>query len=173
METSLSTKNSRFSNIFSWISTSPSAWVASASAMLVRSAGNAGHGPSSIFETASPSSSRSRSFWSGGHDHVVAVELDPAAQPLEAEARHAQVVGHHVLDAQLAAGAGGQRDEAADLDVVGADRVVGAAELLLAVHDQHVGADALDARAHLQQQAREVLHVRLGGRVVDHGGARA
>ena len=61
----------------------------------------------------------------------------------------------------------------ADLDVVGADRVVGAAELVLAVDDQHVRADALDARAHLQQHAREVLHVRLGGGVVDHGRARA
>ena len=42
-------KNSRFSNIFSWMITEPSAWVASASAMLVRSAGNAGQGPSSTF----------------------------------------------------------------------------------------------------------------------------
>ena len=62
----------------------PSAWVARASAMLVRSAGKAGHGPSSILEIASPSSSLTRSAWSGGHDHVVAVELDLAAQPLEA-----------------------------------------------------------------------------------------
>ena len=67
---------------------------------------------------------------------------------------------------------GGQGDEAADLDVVGADRVVGAAELLLPVHDHHVRADPLDARAHLQQQAREVLHVRLGRGVVDHRRAR-
>ena len=81
--------------------------------------------------------------------------------------------GTQSLDAQLAAGAGRQRDEAADLDVVGADRVVGAAELLLAVDDQQVRADALDARAHLHQQAREVLDVRLGGGVVDHGRARA
>ncbi len=93
METSLSTKNRRFSNIFSWIRTMPSAWVAIASAMLVRSAGKAGQGPSSIFETASPSSSRMRSCWPAGHDHVVAVELDPAAEPLEGEPRHAQVVG--------------------------------------------------------------------------------
>ena len=44
--TSLSQKYRRFSNIHSWIRTLPSAWVASASAMLVRSAGNAGQGPS-------------------------------------------------------------------------------------------------------------------------------
>ena len=66
METSLSTKNKRFSNIFSKISTSPSDWVASASAMLVRSAGNAGHGPSSIFAIASPSSFFTRSRWPDG-----------------------------------------------------------------------------------------------------------
>ena len=60
IEVSLSTKNSRFSNIFSKISTVPSACVATASAMLVRSAGNAGHGPSSIFGIASPTSSLAR-----------------------------------------------------------------------------------------------------------------
>ena len=48
IEISLSTKNSRFSNIFSKIRTEPSDWVASATAIDVRSAGNAGHGPSSI-----------------------------------------------------------------------------------------------------------------------------
>ena len=168
METSLSTKNKRFSNIFSWIRTRPSAWVAMASAMLVRSAGNAGQGPSSIFEIGVALVRLHAQVLAGRHDHVVAVELDPAAEPLEGEPGHAQVVGDAVPDAQLAAGAGGERDEAADLDVVGADRVVGAAELLLAVDDQQVRADALDARAHLHQQAREVLHVRLGGGVVDH-----
>ncbi len=89
-----------------------------------------------------------------------------------AEAGHAQVVGHAVADAQLAAGAGRQRDEAADLDVVRAEHVVGAAQLLLPVHDHQVGADALDARAHLHQEAGEVLHVGLAGGVVDHGRAR-
>ena len=109
----------------------PSAWVATASAMLVRSAGNAGQGPSSIFGIASPSSSLDAQALLGRHDHVVAVVLDPAAEPLEHQPGHAQVVGHACPDAQLAAGDGGQRDEAADLDVVGADRVVGAAEPLL------------------------------------------
>ena len=47
MRISLSTKNSRFSNIFSKISTEPSDCVARATAIDVRSAGNAGHGPSS------------------------------------------------------------------------------------------------------------------------------
>ena len=139
--------------------------------MLVRSAGKAGQGPSSIFETASPSSDLIRSCWPGRDEHVAAVVLDPAAEPLEGELRHAQVVGHAVADAELAAGAGGQRDERADLDVVRPDRVVGAAELLLTVDDHQVRADALDARAHLHQQAGEVLYVRLGSGVVDHGRA--
>ena len=105
-------------------------------------------------------------------DDVVAVELHPAAQALEHEARHAQVLGHRVAHAELAAGDRGERHEARDLYVVGADAVVRAAELLAPVDDQDVRADALHARAHLQQQAREVLDVRLGGGVVDHGGAR-
>ena len=50
IEISLSTKNRRFSNIFSKISTEPSDWVASATAIDVRSAGNAGHGPSSTLD---------------------------------------------------------------------------------------------------------------------------
>ena len=37
-----------------------------ATAMLVRSAGNAGQGPSSIFEMASPSSDFTRSRWPAG-----------------------------------------------------------------------------------------------------------
>ena len=82
MATSLSTKNKRFSNIFSKISTRPSDWVASASAMLVRSAGNAGQGPSSILETSRPRRPHPQPL-AGGHDHVVAVELDPAAEPVE------------------------------------------------------------------------------------------
>ena len=56
--TSLSTKNSRFSNIFSKIRTVPRACVATASAIDVRSAGNPGQGPSSIFGIWAPRSSR-------------------------------------------------------------------------------------------------------------------
>ena len=40
-----------------------------------------------------------------------------------------------------------------------------------AVHVHDVRADALDRRAHLVEHAREVLHVRLGGGVADHGRA--
>ncbi len=58
IETSLSTKKRRFSNIFSKTSTVPQACVATATAIEVRSAGKAGQGPSSIFGIWSP-----RSFW--------------------------------------------------------------------------------------------------------------
>ena len=44
MPISLSTKNSRDSNIFSWISTMPSHCVAVTIAIDIVSAGNAGHG---------------------------------------------------------------------------------------------------------------------------------
>ena len=50
IETSLSMKTRRFSNIFSKIRTEPSDCVASATAIEVRSAGNAGHGPSSTLD---------------------------------------------------------------------------------------------------------------------------
>jgi hypothetical protein len=49
IDTSLSVKNSRFSNIFSKRSTVPRAWVATVNATEVQSDGNAGQGPSSIF----------------------------------------------------------------------------------------------------------------------------
>ena len=49
--TSLSVKNMRDSNIFSCTSTVPSHCVATTTAIDVRSAGNAGHGPSSNLGT--------------------------------------------------------------------------------------------------------------------------
>ena len=57
IDTSLSVKNRRFSNIFSNISTVPNACVASVAAIDVGPDGNAGHGPSSILGTAPPRSS--------------------------------------------------------------------------------------------------------------------
>ena len=50
MFTSLSVNTRRFSNIFSKIRTEPSDCVASATAIEVRSAGNAGQGPSSTLD---------------------------------------------------------------------------------------------------------------------------
>ena len=69
------------------------------------------------------------------------------------------------------AGDAGERHEAADLDVVGRDVVLAAVQALGAVDGDQVRADALDVGAHLHEHAREVLHVRLAGRVADDGGA--
>jgi hypothetical protein len=63
---SLSVKINRFSNIHSWMSTEPSDWVARARAMLVRSAGKAGHGPSCTLHSYSPTSFVTTSFWPPG-----------------------------------------------------------------------------------------------------------
>src|SRR5881397_3833779 len=97
MPISLSTKKSRDSNSFSNTSNRPSHWVATTMAMDMRSAGNAGHGPSSSFGT-----------W-------------PHAQALEREQGRPQVVAAHAVDRNRAAGHGSQSDERADLDVIGAD----------------------------------------------------
>ena len=170
---SLSVKIRRFSNIHSWTRIEPSAWVASATAIEVRSAGNAGHGPSWILLLYSPTSACDDELLSAGDDHVVAVELGAQPDAFEHEADHAQVAGHGVLDAQLAAGHARERHEAADLDVVGRDVVLAAVQALGAVDGHQVRADALDVGAHLHEHAREVLDVGLAGGVADHGRARA
>src|SRR3954468_9328069 len=55
--------------------------------------------------------------------------------------------------------------------MVGLDRIAGAAERRRPVHDDGVGADALDLGAERDQEMREVLHVRLGGGVAQICGA--
>ena len=72
---------------------------------------------------------------------------------------------------QLSSGHARERDEAADLDVVGRDLVLAAVQPLGAVDRQQVRADALDVGAHRHEHPREVLHVGLAGRVADHGRA--
>ena len=56
----------RFSNIHSWMRIEPAHWVASATAIDVRSAGNAGHGPSWTLDLYSPRSRETTSVWSPG-----------------------------------------------------------------------------------------------------------
>src|SRR5438874_3921057 len=64
MPISLSTKNSRDSNSFSNTSSRPSHCEATTIAIDIRSAGNAGQGPSSSFGTCPPRSGRMRRSWS-------------------------------------------------------------------------------------------------------------
>ncbi len=82
-------------------------------------------------------------------------------EALEHQPDHAQVARHRVLDPQLAASHPGQRDEAADLDVVGRDIVFAAVQAPGAVDGDQVRADPLDVGAHLHEHARQVLDVRL------------
>ena len=80
--------------------------------------------------------------------------------------------GLHVVDRDVAARHGRQPDEAADLDVLRADPPLAAEEALDAVDAQDVRLDALDLRAERDEEAAEVLDVRLAGGVADHGLAR-
>ena len=163
----------RFSNIHSWMSAEPAHCVASATAIEVRSAGNAGQGPSWTLILCSPTSRAMTRSWPPGTMTSLPSSSRAQAEAVEDEADHAQVAGDRVADAQLAAGDARERHERADLDVVGADRVIAAVQLGGAVDGQHVGADALDVGAHLHEHAREVLDVRLAGGVADDRRARA
>ncbi len=62
-------------------------------------------------------------------------------------------------------------DQRADLDMVRADPVGRTLQRQAAVNDHGVGADALDARAHGDQEMREILYMRLGGAVAQDGEA--
>ena len=66
ISTSLSVKIMRFSNIHSWMSAEPAHCVASATAIEVRSAGNAGQGPSWTLILCSPTSREMTRSWSPG-----------------------------------------------------------------------------------------------------------
>ena len=70
--------------------------------------------------------------------------LHDDAEPREAHQRRAQVLDAGVRDADLGARHRRQPDERADLDVIGADACVRAAERAPAVDGEHVGADAVD-----------------------------
>ena len=71
---------------------------------------------------------------------------------LELEQHDLEVLRPAALDPQLPA-RGGDRDRVrARLEVIGHDRVLGAAELCDAVDDQELGADAFDPCAHLGQE---------------------
>jgi len=106
-----------------------------------------------------------------GDHEVLPVEVRLDAEPLEAEQRGAQVGGAHALDAQLRVGDRRQADERAHLDVVRADRELGAPQRAAALDRERVGPDAADLGAHGDQEPREVLHVRLRGGVAQHRGA--
>ena len=71
---------------------------------------------------------------------------------LELEEEQLEVLRAAALDAQIPTGSRGSDRIRTRLQVIGHDRVLGAAELLSPIDDQALGADALDVCAHLDQQ---------------------
>ena len=112
MVISLSTKNRRFSNIFSKMRIVPRACVATTTAIDVRSAGNAGQGPSSIFGIWPPRSSCDHELLAGGTCTVV--PSISTRTPSRSKTRQDRAAGRRlgVLDRDLAAGDRGEADEA-------------------------------------------------------------
>src|SRR5581483_6701539 len=82
-----------------------------------------------------------------------------------------EVVGHRLLDLDVAAGDGGGEGEGARLDPVGDDAVLRAAQLAHAIDLHAVRAGAGDARAHRVEHGGEVLDLRLAGGVDDRRAA--
>ena len=113
----------------------------------------------------------------GRHAHGVVPHLQLDPELAEGRDDRDQVVRLDVLDRDLAARHRGERGEARDLDVLGADPVRAAAERGHADDLEDVRADAVDLRAQRDEEAAEVLDVRLAGGVADdrlalgeHGG---
>ena len=167
IETSLSTKNSRLSNIFSKTSTVPVACVAATTAIEVRSAGNAGQMPLSSFGICPPRSSTTASFWPGRTRSVDAPDLELDSELPERRDDRDQVVGLDVLDREIASRDRGEHGEARDLDVLGPDAIRAAAEPVDALDPENVRADSLDLGAEADEEAAEVLDMGLAGSVAD------
>ena len=169
IETSLSTKNSRLSNIFSKMRIVPYAWVATVTAIDVRSAGNAGHTPLSIFGICPPKSSSTQEPLARRHADARVRDLHLDAELPERRDDRDEIVRLDVRHDELAARRRGEADERRDLDVVRADAVVAPAERRLPRDVQDVRADALDLCADRDEEAAEILDVRLAGGVAEDG----
>src|SRR5919197_697988 len=96
------------------------------------------------------------------------LDLRADAEAVERGLHRDEVGGLDLLDDDLAGGDRAEADEARDLDVVAADAVLAARELGAAFDAEDVRADALDPRAEGDEEAAEVLDVRLAGGVADH-----
>src|SRR6266508_1608206 len=96
-----------------------------------------------------------------------ALQLPGDPEAGEADRDRAHVVLDHAIHDQLAAGGGGQPDEARHLDVVRADGVLAAAEALDPGDGEPVGADPADAGPERAEEPAQVLHVGLAGGVAD------
>src|SRR5688572_12825524 len=103
-----------------------------------------------------------------GDDQVLSLDAADDAEPLEAHQSRAEVLHARTLDGDLGARDRSQSDEGADLDVIRADLVGAPAKGPAAVDGDGVGADALDARAHGDEELGQILHVRFTRRVAEH-----
>ena len=160
----------RDSNIFSWMSTTPSACVAATRAMLVRSAGNPGHGASSIFGIWPPMVGTDLQALRRRDTDGFPRGLPGDTELGEGDLCHAEVAGGRFIDLDLPPRGRGQTDERAHLHVVAADAKFRSAELFHALDGEDVAPDALDARAHCHEHPTEILDMRLRGGVLDHRG---
>ena len=178
IETSLSTKNRRLSNIFSKTSTVPRACVAATTAIEVRSAGNAGQMPLSIFGICPPRSSTIRRSWPGA-------DADRASPPPRARSRGVRKAGTIEIRSSGSTSSisrsppvtAASAAKLATSMCSGPIRMCAAVETLDALDAQHVRADPVDPRAERDEEAAEVLDVRLARGVADdrlpareHGG---
>src|SRR5713101_1523103 len=107
----------------------------------------------------------------GIHDQLGAVEARSHAQPLEPQQDAAEILAAHAVDRDRAVGHGGEPDERAELDVVRPHRAGSGREGRSAFDGEGVRPDALDLRAQTRQEARQILDVRLAGRVAQCGRA--
>jgi hypothetical protein len=106
------------------------------------------------------------------HVDARVTQLEPDAEPRERRQDRGQVSDLDFLDRHPAAGDRREPDERGDLDVVGADAPLASAQRVDAVDAKDVRLDPFDVRAERDEEAAQVLHVRLAGRVADHGLAR-
>ena len=108
-------------------------------------------------------------------EQALVVEGDLHAQPPQDGGAHLHVVGARAGDLDAAAGDGADHRPAARVDVVAPQRVRRAAPAGRALDPDGRGPFPADADAHGLQEAAQLRHVRLGGRVPDlagTGGAR-
>ncbi len=101
-------------------------------------------------------------------DDVLADDLRIDTQATEHHARHPQVLRHGVLDRGFAVRHRDRADERAHLHVVAEDGVVDPLQALDAGDRERVRPDAVDTGSHIHESTRQLLDVRLAGRVVEH-----
>src|SRR5438128_2519106 len=107
----------------------------------------------------------------GIHDQLGAVEARSHAQALEPQQDAAEILASHAVDRDRTVRHGGEPDERADFDVVRPHGAGGGRERQPAFDGERVCAHALDARAQVREEARQILNVRLAGGVPQRGRA--